>query len=106
MELSSSSGRMSKSQESGPGNKGRDNIYHPTTSSPHFLLLQAEFSAASELEPFLPFSRHPQGILSIVLKRKVNMIRSKAQVAGQHTTIVFAPVKHKYKTPKACPAEV
>lgn len=34
------------------------------------------------------------------------MIRSKAQVARQHTTIVFAPVKHKCKTPKACPTEV
>lgn len=65
-----------------------------------------EFSASSELESFLPFSRHPQGISSLVLKRKVNMIKSKAQVAGQHTAIVFAPVKHKYKTPKAHPAEV
>lgn len=64
------------------------------------------FSAASELEPFLHFSRHPQGILSLALKRKVNMIRSKAQVTGQHTTTVFAPVKHKYTTPKACPAEI
>lgn len=34
------------------------------------------------------------------------MIRSKAQVTGQHKTTVFAPVKHKYKTPEACPAEV
>lgn len=97
---------MSKSQASGSGNKGKDNIYHPTTSSPHFLPLQTEFSAASELEPFLPFSRHPQGVLSLALKRKVNMIRSKAQMIGQHTTTVFAPVKHKYTTPKACPAEV
>lgn len=34
------------------------------------------------------------------------MNRSKAQVAGQHTTIVFAPVKRQYKPPKACPAEI
>lgn len=78
---------MSNSQESGPENKGKDNIYHPTTSSPHFLLLKAEFSAASEMKPFLPFSRHPQGILSIVLKRIVSTIRNKAQVAVQHTPL-------------------
>lgn len=96
---------MSKSQASGSGNKGKDNIYHPTTSSLS-TSPSKEFSVTSELEPFLRFSRHPQGILSLVLKRKVSMIRSKVQVTGQHTTTVFAPVKHKYKIPKACPAEV
>ena len=62
-------------------------------------------SAISELEPFPPLSRCTQGILGIVLKRNIDMVRSKAQVAGQHPTIFSAPGMHERKSPKAHYAE-
>lgn len=37
LELSRASWRRAKSRASTSGNKGKDNIYHPTTSSPHFI---------------------------------------------------------------------
>lgn len=62
-----------------------------------------EFCAISELEPFPPPSRYMQGILGLVLER--NMVRSKAHLTAQHTTIFSSPGMHEHKSPKAHHAE-